>query len=173
MRPSAASLLRKVNLEDPQVADGSAGMFTARSTGSQSKTSVGKCAGTRLRNSRRQREVSLGNAPPVFAIVAPSDRLSTCCRSSVGLSEVVGSTSTLRGRELLWRMHRCFPRCLETLEAMGRQKGLILLPEKGASPSALRITFLPPMPSTHVATDDFLFPLSQQAPVIVESTGSG
>jgi hypothetical protein len=47
-------------------------------------------------------------------------------RSNVTLPEVVGPASTLRGHEMYLRMHREFPRCLNTLEAMGREKGLIV-----------------------------------------------
>ena len=46
-------------------------------------------------------------------------------RSNVTLPEVVGPASTLRGHEVYLRLQRDFPRCLKTLEAMGRENGLI------------------------------------------------
>jgi hypothetical protein len=46
-------------------------------------------------------------------------------RLNVALSEVVGPASTLRGYEVYLHMHQYHPRCLKTLEAMGRQNGLI------------------------------------------------
>jgi DNA-binding LytR/AlgR family response regulator len=41
------------------------------------------------------------------------------------LPEVVGPASTLRGHEVYLHMHQYHPRCLQKLEAMGREKGLI------------------------------------------------
>jgi hypothetical protein len=46
-------------------------------------------------------------------------------RLNVTLPEVVGPASTLRGHEVYLHMHQYHPRCLQKLEAMGREKGLI------------------------------------------------
>ena len=47
-------------------------------------------------------------------------------RSNVTLPEVIGPASTARGHEVYLRLHGDFPRCFKTLEAMGREKGLVV-----------------------------------------------
>ena len=45
--------------------------------------------------------------------------------NKVSLPEVIGPATTLRGRELYWRLRAVFPECCHTLELMGAEKGLI------------------------------------------------
>jgi hypothetical protein len=47
-------------------------------------------------------------------------------RSNVSIPEVIGPASTPRGHEVYLRLHRDFPGCFKILEAMGRERGLIV-----------------------------------------------